>query len=298
MQFIGISPSWHLSLSIHKYLVDLLKRCNNFLVPRSKDTVQTQHNVRQRNSEKHQATWWLSPSSLCQSDRVGNELKVQRRTQTYRHQGGWKWNWHPEKTAHFLLMTDGVFQGWCCFPLWPAGGAVVKRMATETHIHRRVIHKEGHAEGRSRVPVSLFIFISIIQNVCLSKEEGSHVGLSSGLCMSRKLGIDPTPDERTEQRHKVHRWAARWWWRLAHQRQQRLVDWRKQGEGVLLYKHPVRERERERGRERAPVRCGVAVQCSALWERVEVQWCCHGDKLPTISLGSNRMQISLPLPLF
>lgn len=53
-----------------------------------------------------------------------------------------------------------------------------------------------------------------------------------------------------------------------------VADWRKQGEGVLLYKHPAREREC------APVRCGVAVQCSALWERVEVQWCCHGDKLP------------------
>lgn len=53
-----------------------------------------------------------------------------------------------------------------------------------------------------------------------------------------------------------------------------VADWRKQGEGVLLYKHPARERES------APVRCGVAVQCSALWERVEVQWCCHGDKLP------------------
>lgn len=58
-------------------------------------------------------------------------------------------------------------------------------MAAETHIHRRVIHTEGHAEGRSRVPVSPFIFISIVQNVCLGKEEGSHAGLSSGLCMSR-----------------------------------------------------------------------------------------------------------------
>lgn len=46
-------------------------------------------------------------------------------------------------------------------------------------------------------------------------------------------------------------------------------------------------------RNRALVRCGVTVRCSALWECVEVQWCCHGDKL---SLGSRskRMQISLP----
>ncbi len=55
------------------------------------------------------------------------------------------------------------------------------------------------------------------------------------------------------------------------------VDRGKWGEGVLLYKHPERERERER--ERELVRCGVAVRCSALWECVEVQWCCHGDKL-------------------
>jgi len=56
-----------------------------------------------------------------------------------------------------------------------------------------------------------------------------------------------------------------WWlWRLA--------DQGKQGEWVLLYKHPERERETES-------RCGVTVRCSALWECVEVQWCCHGDKL-------------------
>lgn len=36
---------------------------------------------------------------------------------------------------------------------------------------------------------------------------------------------------------------------------------------------------REKERNRALVRCGVTVRCSALWERVEVQWCCHGDKL-------------------
>lgn len=50
----------------------------------------------------------------------------------------------------------------------------------------------------------------------------------------------------------------------------------KQGQEGPVVQAPT---ERERERERAFFRCGVAVRCSALWECVEVQWCCHGDKL-------------------
>lgn len=143
-------------------------------------------------------------------------------------------------------------------------------MAAETHIHRRVIHTEGHAEGRSRVPVSPFIFISIVQNVCLGKEEGSHAGLSSGLCMSRNSA---STLRLTRGRNNVTKFTGE---RLGGVGGSpvRGGGLEKTGGGGPIVQAP------SKGRESAPVRCGVAVQCSALWERVEVQWCCHGDKLP------------------
>lgn len=53
--------------------------------------------------------------------------------------------------------------------------------------------------------------------------------------------------------------------------QKRLKDEEKQGAGVLLYKHPDRERER------TVVRCGVAVWRSALWDMLR----CNGVAMVT-----------------
>lgn len=70
-----------------------------------------------------------------------------------------------------------------------------------------------------------------------------------------------------------------------------VADWRKQGEGVLLYKHPAKgERVRLSGVVWlcSAVHCGSALRCSGV---------AMVTSSPTISLGSNRIQISLPLPL-
>lgn len=42
---------------------------------------------------------------------------------------------------------------------------------------------------------------------------------------------------------------------------------------------PIVQAYRDRERAREIARCDVAVQCSALWECVEVLWCFHGDEL-------------------
>lgn len=52
----------------------------------------------------------------------------------------------------------------------------------------------------------------------------------------------------------------------------------------------------KRERNRALVRCGVTVWCSALWECVEVQWCCHGDKLrrSVLEVGVTECKLAYP----
>lgn len=161
-------------------------------------------------------------------------------------------------------------------------------MAAETHIHRRVIHTEGHAEGRSRVPVSPFIFISIVQNVCLGKEEGSHAGLSSGLCMSRNSA---STLRLTRGWNDVTKFTGE---RLGGDGGSpvRGGGLEKTGGGGPIVQAPSKGRESVRLSGVvwlcSAVHCGSALRCSGV---------AMVTSSPTISLGSNRIQISLPLPL-
>lgn len=60
------------------------------------------------------------------------------------------------------------------------------------------------------------------------------------------------------------------------------------GGGVLLNRHKERERKSKTHHLSGVVSVSLS-RCSALWERVEEQCCCHGDKLQrsVLEVGSN-----------
>lgn len=160
--------------------------------------------------------------------------------------------------------------GWWCLPIWPAGGAVVKRMESEMHINRAEKHKEGHAEGRSWIPVSpLFLFSS--SRLCAERRGRRHVRERTGLYMFRE---SVSTLRLMRRRNNVVRWTVRWW-RIrslcACGRAKR--DWRmrkNKGRGSYCTSTQIE-------RERTLVRCGVAVRRSALWDMLR----CNGVAMVT-----------------
>lgn len=196
-------------------------------------------------------------------------------TWKHRHQ---EYNWDGNDTqrnkAHLLLITVVYFSsGWWCLPIWPAGGAVVKRMETEMHINRAEKHKEGHAERRSGIPVPpLFLFSS--SRLCAERRGRRHVRERTGLYMFRE---SVSTLRLMRRRNNVVRLTVRWW-RI---RSLCAFGWAKKetgGWGKTRGGGPIVQAPRYRERENTcQVWCGCAAQC--IVGHVEVQWCCHGDTL-------------------
>ena len=183
------------------------------------------------------------------------------------------------------------FQGRCCFPPLTSRWSCCQEDGDCDAHTQKSDSQGGTCWGEESGPCFPLYFHFHHPECMFGQRGGEPRQVKLWLMHVQELGIDPTTDERTERRHKVHRWTARWRRRLA---PSEVADWRKQGEGVLLYKHPARERERERVRLSgvvwlcSAVHCGSALRCSGV---------AMVTSSPTISLGSNRIQISLLLPL-